>query len=979
MKLIGCYIENFGGLCGYSLDFQEGLTVIQEDNGFGKTTFAEFLRAMFYGFPRAGKTLDKNTRKRYAPWQGGKFGGHLTFEHGGKRYRIERSFGEVPRSDTFALYDADTQRKSTDYSSDIGLELFRLDGESFERSTYMPQLHETGPLTTDSIQAKLSDLVEDTNDINNYDKAIAALRAKRSALQPYRGAGGSIAQAQRNVSALQAELARDEGVFAQLAEAKQQLAAVQAEIDAGKTALTALRQEMTQASRAKEKRTMDAQYRALLEAQAKLEARRAEIEAAYPMGLPGGEEVEALLPLFDKAMQLSNDDALTPAEADAMETARALAPRFTAGIPTEADITAQQNTCGEYTALLAKRQTAALPESEQARLESLEAFFAPGLPSAEELDTCREKQKNLTRLGHEVDTCRMKEADAAQLRALHALFPAGAPPEEALARQGEALSRLEALRAESARLSAELAPLEGKKRSPAFLPVLLLGIAALIAGVVLMVLKHFAPGGICLGLGAAALIGAVYLRLRDMLSAQAGLTAATREALAKNRQEAAALEESLQRFTAEYLTDDRTPAQKLRCIAEGAKDLAALEAQARVLADNYRSLTAGIEAENLWLHAHLAPYFGENCDFDRCIDDLRMKREQILDLRRRSAEAEDICRTLEAQLAAIEGEIAAFLAPCYGNVAPAEFQSALARLQRQSDAYARAQKLLADRDARLAARDEKLGEYGDAVAAFALRYGLTLDLYDRGSIRRVRDDVRAFADIAARAADAAQAAEAFHDAHREILDAPEMANVRAFETVNAEENALSARLAALNRQSLDLQSDIGTMQELADTIPGKRDELDSWQEEKAARQKQCDLLDKTMEFLEEARKNLSDSYLAPLRTSFRGYLSRLTGESPERIFLTSELDVRMERLGEQRELGYFSAGQTDMVMLCMRLALIDALFKDAKPFLILDDPFVNLDDRHAAHALALLQELAQDHQILYLTCSTSRTPIVTAE
>lgn len=974
MKLISCYIENFGGLSGYSLDFNDGLTVIQEDNGFGKTTFAEFLRAMFYGFPRAGKTLDKNTRKRYAPWQGGRFGGNLTFEHGGKRYRIERSFGEVPRSDTFALYDADTQRKSTDFSSDIGLELFRLDAESFERSTYMPQLHETGPLTTDSIQAKLSDLVEDTNDINNYDKAIAALRAKRSALQPYRGSGGSIAQAQRNVSALQAELAKDEGVFARLAEGKQQLAATQAELDAGQTALTALRQEMTRASRAKEKRTMDAQYRALLDAQAKLEARRSALEAAYPMGLPTEAEVEAVLPLFDKAIQLSNDDILTPAEAEAMETAQALAPRFAGGIPAEADIAARQAQCGEYTALLAKRQSAALPDPERARLESLETFFASGVPGVEEIDTCREKQKNLTRLTHALDACRLKDEDAAQLRRLRALFPAGAPTEEVLAQQGDDLSRLDALRDESARLSAALAPPEAKKTSPAFLPVLLLGIAGLIAGIVLLTLRAFAPGGICLGLGAAALIGAVYLRLRDMLSAQTGITAAAREALAKNQQETAALEDSLRAFTGTYLPDDRTPAEKLRRIAEDAKALAALEAQARVLADNSRALTAEIEAETLWLRAHLAPYFGEDCDFDRCIDALRMKREQVLDLRRRNAEGEEACRILEAQLGTLEGEIAAFLAPYCGAVTPSRFQSALAQLQRHSDSYTRARKLLADREARLAVREEKLEEYGAAVAAFAGQYGLALSLSDRGGIRRVRDDVRSFTDIAARAADAKRASEAFHHAHREILDTPEMANVRDFDTVNAEENALSARLAVLNRKKLDLLAEIGACQELADTIPARRDELESWQEQKAARQRQCDLLDKTMEFLEEARKTLSDSYLVPLRDSFRGYLSRLTGERRESIFLTSELDVRMERLGEVRELGYFSAGQTDMVMLCMRLALIDALFKDAKPFIILDDPFVNLDDRHTAHALELLRDLSRDHQILYLTCSTGRTP-----
>ena len=75
MKLVSLYIENFGGLSRYALDFSGELTVLQEPNGFGKTTLAEFIRAMFYGFPRKTKTLDKSKRQKYLPWNGGKLNG----------------------------------------------------------------------------------------------------------------------------------------------------------------------------------------------------------------------------------------------------------------------------------------------------------------------------------------------------------------------------------------------------------------------------------------------------------------------------------------------------------------------------------------------------------------------------------------------------------------------------------------------------------------------------------------------------------------------------------------------------------------------------------------------------------------------------------------------------------------------------------------------------------------------------------------
>ncbi len=84
----------------------------------------------------------------------------------------------------------------------------------------------------------------------------------------------------------------------------------------------------------------------------------------------------------------------------------------------------------------------------------------------------------------------------------------------------------------------------------------------------------------------------------------------------------------------------------------------------------------------------------------------------------------------------------------------------------------------------------------------------------------------------------------------------------------------------------------------------------------------------------------------------------------------------MERRGAARDLAYFSAGQTDIVMICMRFALVDALFGDKKPFVILDDPFINFDDDNTKRALRLLKELSKEHQIIYMTCNSSREPLL---
>ena len=115
MKIISCHIENFGKLHDCTLHFADGLNTFCEENGWGKSTFAAFVRAMFYGLEGDRKrSIEENERKRYAPWQGGVFGGQLTFEANGKEYRISRVFRDKDVNDEFELREVKTNLISTD-------------------------------------------------------------------------------------------------------------------------------------------------------------------------------------------------------------------------------------------------------------------------------------------------------------------------------------------------------------------------------------------------------------------------------------------------------------------------------------------------------------------------------------------------------------------------------------------------------------------------------------------------------------------------------------------------------------------------------------------------------------------------------------------------------------------------------------------------------------------------------------------------
>ena len=61
-----------------------------------------------------------------------------------------------------------------------------------------------------------------------------------------------------------------------------------------------------------------------------------------------------------------------------------------------------------------------------------------------------------------------------------------------------------------------------------------------------------------------------------------------------------------------------------------------------------------------------------------------------------------------------------------------------------------------------------------------------------------------------------------------------------------------------------------------------------------------------------------------------------------------------------------------MCALCFRLAILDNMFADGQPFIILDDPFSSLDKDHLKKASDLVTKLSSERQIIYFTCHESR-------
>ncbi|MDD3832023.1 MAG: AAA family ATPase [Clostridia bacterium] len=190
MRLISCHIVNFGVLSDEHFNFTQGLNTICKPNGWGKTTLAMFIKAMFYGL--SGDRLqgvDKNEYLKYLPFNGQPFGGSLVFEQDNKKYRIERFFDARNKSEGhYALFDVQSNSISNAFSEKTGLEVFGIDADSFERSCYLPQ-KDIRVKNSDSLTAKLTNLIENTNDVNNCESALKLLDEQRQIYEKRGGKG----------------------------------------------------------------------------------------------------------------------------------------------------------------------------------------------------------------------------------------------------------------------------------------------------------------------------------------------------------------------------------------------------------------------------------------------------------------------------------------------------------------------------------------------------------------------------------------------------------------------------------------------------------------------------------------------------------------------------------------------------------------------------------------------------------------------
>ncbi len=292
MRITECYVDGFGKLSKKKYVFSDGLNQTVGKNGYGKSTLAAFIHAMLFGLSDSKKTsLDENDRRKYTPWGGGAFGGSLTFETGGKLFRIERSFGKRSSEDSFTLYDARSASPSSTFSERLGEELFGIDSDGFLRTVFLSEKSLSEKNENKSIGAKLSGLTGASADIGELDSALDILEARRKFYYK-KGGSGIISDVRGEISELDTQIAALEHKETSLKEARVRLASLKTEFENEKELKKSLEAERKQLDLRKRIQSCEAQYENMRQGLLIDEEKRQRLERFFKNGRPTVNDIE---------------------------------------------------------------------------------------------------------------------------------------------------------------------------------------------------------------------------------------------------------------------------------------------------------------------------------------------------------------------------------------------------------------------------------------------------------------------------------------------------------------------------------------------------------------------------------------------------------------------------------------------------------------------------------------------------------------
>lgn len=197
---------SFGRLAGDTLELNSGLNVVTLPNESGKSTWSQFILAMFYGIDTSerAKSGMLPTKTKYKPWSGAPMQGSMDLEWNGRRITIERNSSGRGLMNNFRAFETESGLPVSELTAEnCGKTLLGVERSVFERSAFIRQ--DGLAVTQDSaLEQRLQALVTTGDEGASYLQAEKALRDRRNQLG--RSRSGQLDHLQQELEQVQSQL-----------------------------------------------------------------------------------------------------------------------------------------------------------------------------------------------------------------------------------------------------------------------------------------------------------------------------------------------------------------------------------------------------------------------------------------------------------------------------------------------------------------------------------------------------------------------------------------------------------------------------------------------------------------------------------------------------------------------------------------------------------------------------------------------------
>lgn len=850
MRLISCYIENFGNLSNQSFDFNSNITSFYQSNGTGKSTLASFIKAMFYGL----ETYKSNSanfvdRMHYYPFNGQLFGGNLTFETNGKIYKIERFFDEKSGvKDTFTLYEKGDI--SFDYSSNIGEELFGINKASFERLLFIND-EDIEIKTNSSINAKLNTLLEGKDD-TDLDSIIKLLEEKSKQYKD-KGKNSLVVLDKEELKTLKERKIDNERIINSLEDKYIQLEDI-------KVKVADLKSKQKELLSKKEYQAKLNTYNEYLNDIKELESKINALNEKYPNGVLINTDIDILktnISNKNSTYQLLNNKKLTSSQEYEYEQ---LSKKYGNITLEDNDIDVVTKDIEEFNKI--SNDIDALSNKEVATEDVLiENRFKLISPTNEEIISIENKIENVKEDNKTYQG--MDNVKTIQVKTNNNT---------------------------SNKLYVILAII--------FALLLILGVAfafvKLIVGIIIMSISF-------IGL---LVTGFMYLN---------------------NKQS----NNNIQTET--IINQDKV------------------------------NLKNTIEAKETLIKSFFTRFgYSDDLSIEVLMHTLKLDLKRYEKIRQEKNDND----TKVIELNKAKDDLASKLNEFFNKyqINEISYQQSLLKLSKEYDNYKTYLKLLNDEKNYKSGLKEQLKENEKVIEEICKNYKLEISNIE-SKIEEIAIDSNTYLSLSNSLLLLVEKAKTYKENNK--LNEEKVEITESLDDITSEIDKLEEKKLTLVKQISDDEFNTSTYNEDLSKIESLEIKIKEYKAK-------FDIFEKTIESLKVAEQNLKDKYIGPVKNKFLEYALLIENAIGEKLEMSKDFEISYERNGKNRSERHLSSGLRSICAFCFRLALLDNMFKDNKPFIILDDPFMSLDESHIAKVKEIIYNLSSKVQIIYFTCHESR-------